>query len=176
MRVCGKTCLYSYSPLRHALLLKAQSQRRYIDLEIIRMTSNFLAPIYPTALKLLLHLSRISAMFLYHMTLFSTCLGRALALSLPLAHPLVLIEANSSLSALNGSLLGATEPNCESNFNGYSLNVASCKEAVGFMKDEYTARTYVQRNTPQPRGSFQSLTNRSLSCKSESLSRDQRPI
>ncbi len=115
-------------------------------------------------------------MFLYHMTLFSTCLGRALALSLPLVDPLVLVAANSPLSASNGSLLGATEPNCDSNFYGYNLNVASCKEAVGFMKDAYNARTYVQRNTPQTRGNFQSLPNPSLSCKSESFSRDQRPI
>lgn len=115
-------------------------------------------------------------MFVYHMTLFSTCLGRVLALSLPLVDPLVLIAANSSLSASNDSLLGATVPNCDSNFYGYNLNVASCKETVGFMYDEYNARTYVQRNTPQPRGNFQSLPNRSLSCKSGFFFRDQHPI
>lgn len=42
--VCGKTCLYCYLPLRHALLLEVQSQRRYVDLELIRMTSNSLLP------------------------------------------------------------------------------------------------------------------------------------
>ena len=115
-------------------------------------------------------------MFLYHMTLFLTSLGTALALSLPLVDPFVLIAANSTPSALNGSLLGATEPNCDSNFYGHNLNVASCKEAVDLMKNEYNTRTYVQRNTPQPRGNFQSLPNRSLSCKSEFSSRDQRPI
>lgn len=111
-------------------------------------------------------------MFVYHMTLFSTCLGTTLALSLPLVDPLVLIAVNSTLHASNGSLLGATQPNCDSNFYGYDLNVASCKEAVGFLKDECNARTYVQRNTPQARGNFQSLPNRSLSCESEFFSRD----
>lgn len=115
-------------------------------------------------------------MFLYHMTLFSTCLGRAFALSLPLVDPLVLVAANSTLSALNGSLLGAIEPNCASKFYGYNLNVASCKEAVDLMKDEYNARIYVRRNTPQPPGNFPELPNRSLSCKSEIFSRHHRPI
>ena len=87
-------------------------------------------------------------MFLYHMTLFLIFLGRALALSLPLVDPLVLIAANSTLSALNGSLLGGTKPRCASNFYGYNLNVASCKEAVDLMKDTFNAWTYVQRNTP----------------------------
>ena len=115
-------------------------------------------------------------MFLYHVTLFSTCLGRALALSLPLVDPLVQIAANSTLSALNGSLLGATEPNCDSSFYGGDLNVASCTEAVNLMRDEYKARTYVRRNTPQPGGNFQTLPNRSLSCKSNLFTRDQRSI
>lgn len=115
-------------------------------------------------------------MFLYHLTLFSTWLGITLALSLPLIDPLVLVAADSTLSAFNGSLLGASEPRCESNFYGANLNVASCKEAVDLMKGKFNARTYVQRNTPQPQGNFQSLPNRSLSCKSEFFSRDQRLI
>ena len=136
---------------------------------LIWKSSLISTPILPTAFKLLLHLSRISTMFLYHMTLFLTCLARALALSLPLVDPLVLVAANSTLSASNGSHLGATEPYCASSFYGHNLNVASCEEAVDFMKDEYNVRTYVQRNTPQPRVSFQLLPNRSLSCKSEFL-------
>ena len=106
-------------------------------------------------------------MFLYYIALFSTCLGRALALSLPLVDPLLLTAPNSTLPGLNGSLLGASNPNCDSNFYGHNLNVASCKEAVELMKGNFNVRTYVQRNTPEPRGNFQSLPILSLSCKSD---------
>ena len=108
-------------------------------------------------------------MFLSHVTLFSTCLGRTLALSLPLVDPIQMIAANSALSALNGSLR-ATKPYCDSGFFGENLNVASCKEAVDLMKYNYNARTYVNRNTPQPRGDIPSLPNRWLSCKSKNSS------
>lgn len=114
-------------------------------------------------------------MFLYHMTLFSTCLGRTLALSLPLVDPFLLTAPNSTLSASNGSL-GRTNPDCDSNAYGHNLNVASCIEAVYLMKGNFNVRTYVQRNTPEPRGNFQSLPFRSLSCTSNFFSGDQRPI
>ena len=104
-------------------------------------------------------------MFLYQIALFSTCLGRALALSLPLT---------STLSTLNGSL-GALKPDCESGFYGSDLNVASCREAVDLMQGRFKVRTYVQRNTPYE-GVHRSLPIRLLSCKSKCSSRDQRPI
>lgn len=104
-------------------------------------------------------------MSLYHIALFSTCLGRTLALSLPLVDPFLLTAPNSTLSALNGSLLGVTKPNCDPNFYGHNLNVASCEEAVDLMRGLFSVRTYVQRNTAEPRGDFQSLPIRSLSCK-----------
>lgn len=115
-------------------------------------------------------------MFLYQVALFSTCLGRTLALSPPPVEPIQIIAADSTLSAANSSLGGASKPDCSSNFYGEYLNVASCNEALDLMQYYYNARTYVKRNTPQPQGNFPTLPDRWLSCKSENFSRDQRPI
>ena len=100
-------------------------------------------------------------MFLLYVALLSACVDGTFALSLPQVNPTLLV-------AVNGSVLGAMRPNCDSSFYGGDLNVARCREAVRLMKYSYGATTYVQRNTQALLGTAHSLPDRWLSCKSRS--------